>query len=142
MLKNINPILTGGLLSALADMGHGDDLVIVDANYPASSAGVPVIRMPNITATIIADAVLSLMPLDDFVDDPVIVMDAPGERPQIFDKFEKIIARHEKNPFKLTAVERFSFYRRAKQAFAIIQSGERRLYGNIMLKKGVIYPDD
>jgi len=111
MLKNINPILTGDLLGALRDMGHGDDLVIVDANYPAFSAGVPVIHIPNITATVIADAVLSLMPLDDFVDDPALVMDAPGARPEIYLEFEQLLAKHEKNPitghplpFKLTSV--------------------------------------
>jgi len=141
MLKNINPILNGNLLATLADMGHGDDIVIVDANYPAFSAGVLTISMPCLGAVEIMDAVLSLMPLDDFVDDPVIVMDAPNGRPEIFDEFERVIAKHEKNTFKVSPIERFAFYERSKQAFAIVHSGERRLYGNIILKKGVIYPD-
>jgi L-fucose mutarotase/ribose pyranase (RbsD/FucU family) len=90
MLKNINPLLTGSLLEVLADMGHGDDLVIVDANYPAQSSGVHVLDFPGITATDMAEAVLSLLPLDDFVDKPAAVMQAPNETPAIFKEFESL----------------------------------------------------
>jgi len=148
MLKGINPILTGDLLGALRDMGHGDEMVIVDANYPAFASDVPVVTMPGLSATVIAEAVLSLMPLDDFVDDPALVMDAPGERPGIYDEFEQIIAQHEKDlvtalprSIQLTPIDRFAFYERASHAFVVVQSGERRLYGNIMFKKGVIRPE-
>ena len=138
MLKNINPLLSGSLLEVLADMGHGDDLVIVDANYPAHSSGVPVLDFPGIAATDMAEAVLSLLPLDDFVDKPVAVMQAPNETPAIFKEFEALIEKAEGRKISVDPVERFAFYDRARDAFAIIRTGEKRLYGNIIFKKGVI----
>ncbi|UWF58223.1 RbsD/FucU family protein [Brucella sp. 2716] len=138
MLKNINPLLTGSLLAILADMGHGDDLVIVDANYPAQAAGVPVLDFPGISATQVAEAVLSLLPLDDFVDRPAAVMQAPNEMPAIFKEFEAVIEKAEGRKIPVEPIERFAFYDRARGAFAIIRTGEKRLYGNIILKKGVI----
>ncbi|CAB4326197.1 MULTISPECIES: RbsD/FucU family protein [unclassified Brucella] len=138
MLKNINPLLTGSLLAILADMGHGDDLVIVDANYPAQAAGVPVLDFPGISATQVAEAVLSLLPLDDFVDRPASVMQAPNEMPAIFKEFEAVIEKAEGRKIPVEPIERFAFYDRARGAFAIIRTGEKRLYGNIIFKKGVI----
>ncbi|MGU3398151.1 RbsD/FucU family protein [Brucellaceae bacterium D45D] len=138
MLKNINPLLTGSLLSVLADMGHGDDLVIVDANYPAEASGVLVLDFPGISATAMTEAVLSLLPLDDFVDKPAAVMQAPNETPAIFSEFETIIETAEGRRIAVDPIERFAFYERAREAFAIIRTGERRLYGNVILKKGVI----
>ncbi|WP_277359993.1 RbsD/FucU family protein [Brucella melitensis] len=138
MLKNINPLLTGSLLAILADMGHGDDLVIVDANYPAQAAGVPVLDFPGISATQVAEAVLSLLPLDDFVDRPAAVMQAPNEMPAIFKEFEAVIEKAEGRKIPVEPIERFAFYDRARGAFAIIHTGEKRLYGNIIFKKGVI----
>ncbi|MBN9044712.1 MAG: ribose ABC transporter [Rhizobiales bacterium] len=138
MLKLIDPLLTGSLLAILADMGHGDDLVIVDANYPAQAAGVPVLDFPGVSATRMAEAVLSLLPLDDFVDKPATVMQAPHETPAIFGEFETIIAAAEGRRIAVEAIERFAFYERARRSFAIIRTGERRLYGNIIFKKGVI----
>lgn len=138
MLKNINPLLTGSLLAILADMGHGDDLVIVDANYPAQAAGVPVLDFPGISATPVAEAVLSLLPLDDFVERPAAVMQAPNEMPAIFKEFEAVIEKAEGRKIPVEPIERFAFYDRARGAFAIIRTGEKRLYGNIIFKKGVI----
>ncbi|MEN3397116.1 RbsD/FucU family protein [Brucella melitensis] len=138
MLKNINPLLTGSLLAILADMGHGDDHVIVDANYPAQAAGVPVLDFPGISATQVAEAVLSLLPLDDFVDRPAAVMQAPNEMPAIFKEFEAVIEKAEGRKIPVEPIERFAFYDRARGAFAIIRTGEKRLYGNIIFKKGVI----
>ncbi|ENT05149.1 RbsD/FucU family protein [Brucella sp. 63/311] len=138
MLKNINPLLTGSLLAILADMGHGDDLVIVDANYPAQAAGVPVLDFPGISATQVVEAVLSLLPLDDFVDRPAAVMQAPNEMPAIFKEFEAVIEKAEGRKIPVEPIERFAFYDRARGAFAIIRTGEKRLYGNIIFKKGVI----
>ncbi|MBB5703815.1 L-fucose mutarotase [Ochrobactrum daejeonense] len=138
MLKNINPLLTGSLLAVLADMGHGDDLVIVDANYPAQASGVPVLDFPGISATEMAEAVLSLLPLDDFVDKPAAVMQAPNEVPAIFKEFEAVIEKGEGRAIPVDPIERFAFYDRAREAFAIIRTGEKRLYGNIIFKKGVI----
>ena len=143
MLKKIDPILSPDLLQALRAMGHGDEIVIVDANYPGESAGPQVVRLDGLSATRILDAVLSVMPLDDFVPEAAwrmeVVGDPQAEQP-IFDEFRKIIAAREGASFKLASLERFKFYDVASNAFAIVATGERRLYGNVILKKGVVRP--
>jgi L-fucose mutarotase len=142
MLKGIPPILGPDLLHTLRAMGHGDEICIVDANFPAESSGPPVIRLDGLSATDVADAVLSLLPLDDFVDDAAFAMEVvgnPKKREQTHKDFDKLVKKHEP-AMKLALLERFAFYERASQAFVIVQTGERRLYGNILLKKGVIRP--
>lgn len=139
MLKKLNPLLTGPLLQILADMGHGDEIAIVDCNFPAATVTGRLIQIPGQTAPAILDAVLSLFPLDDFVDQPAAVMDA-GERPAMYSEFEAVIAEQEGRSIQLDVIDRFAFYDRTKTAFAVISSGERRLYGNILLKKGVVRP--
>lgn len=138
MLKGLDPLLTGDLLQVLADMGHGDEIAIVDANFPAATMARRLVRLPGSTATEALAAVLSLMPLDDFVDHPAAAMDAPGERPAIYPEFEAAMAAAESRPVALEPVERFAFYERAKATYATIATGERRLYANIIVKKGVI----
>lgn len=141
MLRNIPSILSPDLLHALAAMGHGDDLVIADANYPAESSGLPCIRLDGISATDVLEAVLTLLPLDGFVDDPALVMQVVGDPsavPEIVTEFQTIIDRTADNPARIGSLERFAFYERARKAYAVVQTGERRLYGNIILKKGVI----
>ena len=142
MLKSVDPLLTGELLAILSDMGHGDEVVIADANFPAASVARRLVRLPGSTATDVLDAVLSVLPLDDFVDRPAAAMDAPGERPAIYPAFEAALARAEGRPLELEPVERFAFYDRAKAAYAVIATGERRLYANIILKKGVLRTGD
>lgn len=140
MLKGIPPLLGPQLLGVLRAMGHGDEIAIVDANYPAASAGPTLVRSEGASATDIADAVLSVLPLDSFVDQAAFcmqVVDAPERREPIMEDFAALIARHEPG-FTLGTIERFAFYARAKMAFAIVQTGERRLYGNLILKKGVV----
>jgi L-fucose mutarotase len=142
MLKNIPPILGPELLYTLRAMGHGDEIAIVDANYPGDSAGPTLIRMDGLTASEVLDAVLTLMPLDTFVDEQAIGMEVVGDprkREQTHKDFDKIVKKHEPE-MKLTLLERFAFYDRVEGAYAIIQTGERRLYGNILLKKGIIRP--
>ena len=143
MLKGIPHILGPELLYALQAMGHGDEIAIVDANYPGESAGPELIRIDGVSATEVLDAVLTLMPLDHFVHDNAICMavvgDA-GERIPVMEEFETIVQRHEPK-MRLISLERFAFYKRANAAYAVVQTGERRLYGNIILKKGVIEPD-
>ena len=136
-LKTINPLLTGELLAILSDMGHGDEIVITDANFPAASMARRLIRLPGISATDALAAVLSVIPLDDFVDRPAAAMDAPGERPAIYPEYEAAIKQTEGRTISLDPVERFAFYDRAKAAYAVIATGERRLYANIILRKGV-----
>ncbi|UDL94250.1 MULTISPECIES: RbsD/FucU family protein [Lichenihabitans] len=141
MLKGLDPLLSPNLLHALRAMGHGDDIVIVDANYPAEASGRPVHRLDGHSATAVLDAILSVLPLDTFVPDPAIVMEVVGnpdaEEP-IFGEFRAAIDKHEGSGFLLGKIERFAFYARARAAFALVATGERRLYGNIILKKGVI----
>jgi len=143
MLKNIPPILGPDLLAILRAMGHGDEIAIVDANYPADAAGPVLVRLDGISATDVLDAVLTLMPLDDFVDEAAIVMQTVGDaskREPVVDAFEAIVRQHEP-AMTIASLERFAFYERVKRGYAIIQTGERRLYGNIILKKGIIRPD-
>lgn len=140
MLKNIPAILSPDLLYALRAMGHGDEIAIVDANFPAEYLGPEVIRADGSSATDVLNAVLALLPLDDFVDHAAIAMAVVGDpnaTPPIFGEFEQIIAKHEPAA-KFSTIERFAFYDRARGASAVVQTGEGRLYGNILLKKGVI----
>jgi L-fucose mutarotase len=143
MLKGLDPLLGADLLHALRSMGHGDDLVIVDANFPAATMGRRVIPMDGVSATRALEAVLSVMPLDDFVDEPCArmqVVDDPDAVPEICKEFQAIIDRAEGKRFRLAAIERFAFYERARQAFAVVATGETRLYGNVLLKMGVVRP--
>ena len=142
MLKGIPPLLGPDLLHILRAMGHGDEIAIVDANYPAENAGPPVVRLDGISATDALDAILTLMPLDTFVDEQAIGMEVvgnPKKREQTHKDFDAIVKQHEPK-MKLSLLERFAFYERVKGAFAIVQTGERRLYGNVLLKKGIIRP--
>ena len=141
MLKGLDPLLSPELLQALRAMGHGDEIVIVDANFPAESAGPPVVRLVGAGATEAAGAILSVMPLDEFVPEAawrMEVVGAPDEEQPIFEEFRAVIRRHEGEAFGLAKLERYAFYARAEQAFAVVATGERRLYGNLILKKGVV----
>ncbi len=144
MLRNIDPLLTPDLLYVLRAMGHGDEIVIVDANYPAESAGPQVVRLDALSATQAMDVILTVMPLDSFVPDACVRMEVVGKSSReepIFDEFRALLAKHEGENFKLHKLERHKFYERARQCFAVVATGERRLYGNIILKKGVITPE-
>ncbi len=141
MLRNIDPILSPELLYTLRAMGHGDEIVIADANFPGSSSGPDCIRADGSSASEVLQAVLSVMPLDTFVPDPALTMQVVGDAEAVPDAvadFQRIIDTTADNPAKVQGLERFAFYERAANAFAIVQTGERRLYGNIILKKGVI----
>ncbi len=143
MLKGLDPILSPDLLQVLRSMGHGDEIVVVDANFPADSMAQRLVRLDGLTVTAVADAILSVMPLDNFVPEAAwrmeVVGDPTAEQP-IFAEFREILARREGPRFTLAALERFAFYERARTAYAIVATGERRLYGNIILKKGVVRP--
>jgi L-fucose mutarotase len=142
MLKGISPIVGPELLHALRAMGHGDEIVIADANFPATSNARRLIRLDGVDAVHTADAILSLMPLDTFVDSAAFVMQVvgkPKESPPIFGEFQRAIDKHAKG-FKIARIERFKFYERAQKAFAIVATSETRFYGNLILTKGVIGP--
>lgn len=141
MLHNIDPILSPDLLHALRAMGHGDEISLVDANFPAENLGPACIRADGSDNNAILRAVLSLMPLDTFVPDPALCMQVVGEPdavPDAVKDFQGIINDTADAPRDIVSIERFAFYERAAQSFAVVQTGERRLYGNIILKKGVI----
>lgn len=137
MLKNIDPILSPDILHALRAMGHGDEIVLVDANFPATALARRLIRQDGVSVTRMLEAVLSLLPLDDFVPQPAMTMQVVGDSAQLPDavaEMHRVIG----DPGLCGALQRESFYLRARECFAILQTGETRLYGNIILKKGVI----
>jgi L-fucose mutarotase len=142
MLKGINPILGPELLKILRAMGHGDEIAIVDGNYPADTDAKRLIRMDGLGATDILDAVLSVMPLDDMVPEaawrPAAHLD-PLRMAPIFTEFDTIIAKHEPKQ-KLHVLIGADFYNKVKSSYALVATTERRLYGNIVLKKGVVHP--
>jgi L-fucose mutarotase len=140
MLKGISPLISPELLKILMEMGHGDDLVIADGNFPSASVGQRVVRADGHGVPELLDAILTLFPLDTFVERPVTLMSVvPGHdyQPTIWDEFRRIIQRHETfNEFEF--VDRFAFYERARAAYAVIATGEMALYANLILKKGVV----
>jgi L-fucose mutarotase len=143
MLKGLDPLLSPDLLATLRAMGHGDEMAIVDANFPADAMAQRLVRLDGLTATAVLDAVLSVMPLDDFVPDAAWRMEVvgdPGAEQPIFADFREILARREGPQMRLASLERFAFYERARAAYAIVATGEARLYGNVILKKGVVRP--
>ena len=149
MLKGINPLLNADILRALRAMGHGDDLIIADTNFPADSVARQsaigkLLRMDNTTAAQAVEAVLSLMPLDSFVDDAagrMEIVGSPDEIPPVQQEVQSVIDKAEGKSWPMISIERYAFYERAKQAYCVIQTGERRFYGCIALRKGVIPPD-
>lgn len=137
MLRGIDPLLTPELLHALAAMGHGDTLVIADANFPAASLARRLIRLPGADATRALAAVLSLLPLDNFVPNPAAVMEVVGDPAATPPPVAEMAALLPAAPLRL---DRHAFYAAAREAFAIVATGERRFYGNIILTKGALPP--
>lgn len=149
MLKLIDPVLTADVLHALKSMGHGDDLVLCDANFPAHSVARQsvlrrLLRLDGVTAPRAARAILSLMPLDSFVDKPALRMEVVGkplEVPPVQAEVQKEIDAAEGRSWPMGSVERFQFYELARKSYCVVQTGERRFYGCFVFKKGVIPPD-
>lgn len=149
MLKAIDPILNADVLYALRAMGHGDDLVICDTNFPADSVARQTVfgellRIDNVTAARAAKAILSVFPLDAFVDKPALrmqIVGKPDEIPPVQAEVQKEIDAAEGKSWPMGSVERFAFYDLARKAYCVIQTGERRFYGCFVFKKGVIPPD-
>ncbi|MBV9749806.1 MAG: ribose ABC transporter [Acetobacteraceae bacterium] len=142
MLKTLDPLLSPDLLHILAAMGHGDELAIVDANFPAAALARRLVRLDGIEAPRALAAVLSLLPLDDFVDAPLAVMRDPDakEDPPVLAAFRQAARAAEGRDVAFEALDRFAFYDRTRSAFAVLATGEQRLYGCILAKKGVIRP--
>ena len=144
MLKGISPIISPELLKALAEMGHGDELVIADGNFPCHSVGKNsiVIRADGHGVPEVLDAILKLIPLDTYTDKPVALMEVvKGDTcgtPEIWSTYEEILNKYEPDHHNIDYTERFAFYDRAKDAYLIIATGEKAIYANILLKKGVV----
>ncbi len=144
MLKGISPIISPELLKALCEMGHGDYLVIADGNFPSESIGknAKVIRADGHGVPEILEAVLSLIPLDSYVEKPVALMElVAGDTcgtPVIWEKYKEILGKYEPDNCEIEMTERFAFYERAKGAYLIIATGETAIYANILLQKGVV----
>ena len=147
MLKGISPLLSPELLKVLCEMGHGDELVIADGNFPCESMGknAVVIRADGHGVPELLDAILRLIPLDAYVEKPVALMEVvPGDTcptPEIWDVYKKILEKYEPDNCAIDMTERFAFYERASKAYLIIATGETAIYANILLKKGVLKPE-
>ncbi|HVO03507.1 MAG TPA: RbsD/FucU family protein [Candidatus Cybelea sp.] len=149
MLKGIDPRLNADVLYALRAMGHGDYLVLSDTNFPSDSVAREtklrrLLRMDNLTSAQAAEAILSVMPLDTFIDNAAERMEVvgkPKEVPAVQKEVQKVIDKAEGKSWPLVGIERFAFYDKAKKAYCVIQTGERRFYGCFILTKGVIPPD-
>ena len=144
MLKNISPLLSPDMLKVLCEMGHGDRLVLADANFPSASMGknAIVLRADGHSATDLLDAILQLFPLDTYVEHPVSLMQVmPGDpvKTPIWDEYKAIVAKYDERGDKaFDEIERFAFYEEAKKVYTIIATGEKALYANLILQKGVL----
>lgn len=141
MLKIISPLLSPEMLKTLAEMGHGDELVLADGNFPSASVAQRLLRADGHGVSVLLAAILQLFPLDTFVERPVALMAVvPGHnyQPTIWDEYRRIIQASGELFTEFEFIERFAFYERAKKAYAVLATGESALYANIILKKGVV----
>ena len=135
MLKGISPLVSPDLLKALCEMGHGDEIILSDAHFPAHTLGVPVLRADGIPVADLLAGTLPLLELDAYVDHPVVMMaPVPGDSldDALMAKVHALVPAE-----KVEHIERFAFYERARKVFAVVVTGETAKYGNILLKKGV-----
>jgi L-fucose mutarotase len=150
MLKNLDPLLSPDLLYVLAAMGHGDEVAVVDANFPADSVARRtgygrLVTIAGATMPEAVRAILSVLPLDDFVDQPVhrmAVGAAPDELPPVQREVQAVIDSAAGRSWPMGALERFTFYETARGAYAVVLTGERRYFANVLIKKGAIPPND
>ena len=149
MLKGIDPRLNAEVLFALRAMGHGDTIVLSDTNFPSDSLARQsvlgkLLRLDNLTSAEASEAILSVLPLDTFVDDFAMrmeIVNAPNDIPEVQREVQEKKNLSEKIPRTMISIERFAFYEEAKKSYAVIQTGERRFYGCFIFRKGVIDPD-
>lgn len=142
MLKGIDPLLNGDLLRILDDMGHGDQLLVVDRNYPAAASGKPVIRLGEVTVPRALRAILSVFPLDSFIDHPLERMeveDDPAKTTPTQVEVLDLARQAEGRPLEYGVIPRLSFYERARAAYAVVHTLDAQPYGCFILHKGVIF---
>lgn len=143
MLLGIDPLLGPECLAALRAMGHGDSLVLADANFPAESNGRRVVRMDGAPLALALEAVLSVLPVDDFEPDALVRMQVVGKAesvPDVAREMQAIVDRKVPGAPRIAAVERHAFYELARRAYVVIATGERAFYGNLIVRKGVVPP--
>jgi len=141
MLKGIPEILSPDLMKTLMEMGHGDEIVLADGNFPAASHAQRLIRSDGHNIPDLLEAILTFLPLDRYVEQPIALMDVvPGDNvnPTIWNEYYNIVNKENIQDVSFEKMERFEFYQRAKSAYAIVATSEKALYANIILKKGVI----
>jgi len=141
MLKGISAAISPELIKTLMEMGHGDELVIADGNFPSASIAQRLVRADGLGCSVLLDAILSIFPLDQYVVKPVALMaivSGDTYKPIIWDDYRKIVKQHEPDFTDFEYMERFAFYERARKAYAVLATSEMALYANIILKKGVI----
>ncbi len=144
MLKGIDPLLNADLLHALRAMGHGDEIALVDANFPAVSVARRLIRLDGVDVVRAGESILSVLPLDSFVEHTALRMQVAGEGdtiPDVQREFQAVVNESAGRAVPMGGIERHAFYERAKTAYAVVATGERRVYGCFILTKGVIKPD-
>jgi len=145
MLKGIPTILSPELVKTLMEMGHGDEICLGDGNFPHASMNSRILRCDGHGVPELLEAILTLMPLDIYVGKPVVLMEVvPGDtvKTPIWDTYKVIIAKHDaRGAATVENIERFAFYERARHCFAVVATGERALYANVILKKGVVVGD-
>lgn len=144
MLKGIPPAVSPELMYVLMKMGHGDELVLADGNFPADSIAQQIVRADGLSVPDVLQAVLQFFPLDPYAEAAAFVMQpVPGDppRPPIWDEFQQLVDSAEGKSVELRQVERFAFYEQAKQAYAVVATSETALYANLILKKGVVVPE-
>lgn len=139
MLKGIHPAISPELLKVLAEMGHGDEIILADAHFPGHTVNPRVLRADGIDITTLLDGVLPLFELDSYAEPMVMMAAVPGDQldPEVENQYMAVISRHVPTAKPPERIDRFAFYDRAKAAFAVVMTGETRKYGNILLKKGV-----
>jgi L-fucose mutarotase len=141
MLKGIPSILSPELLKILMEMGHGDEIILADGNFPAASCAQRLVRCDGHGVPALLDAILKFFPLDTFVKKPVSLMGVvPGDdyKPEIWEDYRKVIQKYDERAADFELIERFEFYERTKKAYAVIATSEAARYANIILKKGII----
>ena len=143
MLKGLSPLLTPELLKILCEMGHGDEIVLADGNFPSEAIGQRVVRLDAHAGTDVLKAIMSVFPIDTYSDPNAFLMEVvPGDNVEtpIWDEYSHIMKESEGETVRIGHIERFAYYERAKKAYAVIATGETALYANLILKKGVISP--
>ena len=143
MLKGVPPIISPELMHVLMKMGHGDEIVLADGNFPAESHAQTIVRADGLGGPAILEAILKFLPIDTFVDDPATVMQPVNKKdpePPIWKDFRRLLEMNEGRRIELNPIDRFEFYERAQEAYAIVATSESALYANLILKKGIVAP--